>query len=525
MGSISLLDCTLRDGGYVNDWRFGEAAIRGILRKIAQTGVEYCEVGFLKPAPCDRDRSMFPDTESLTRIIAPRSEKLTYAAMVDMSAPIPLEQVGERTPEGVDMLRVIFKKNRVNEGFEYCRRLREKGYLISANFVSTDAYTDEELRAELSRFATLDLTAVAIVDTFGLMKRNHFLHIVKVMDESLPERINLCYHSHNNLQQAFGNAEALVNLGLARGIILDACVFGMGRGAGNLNLELFAEFMNDNCGRHYQIQPMLEIMDEYLYEIYRYHFWGYSLPLYLSAVNGCHPNYAIYLEQKLSLTAKSFGELLKGMAPEDKAIFSKDKAEEYYRRYMENFVDDRADLARLSEDLSGKSVLVLAPGGSLKTHRFLVEEELGKPDTAAVSLNFWPEEFRPGYIFSSNMRRYGHIVKQPGVKSITTSNMKECTDADYVLNFSSYASAHDVIVDNSGLMLLRVLMAAGVRRVTIAGMDGYAVENRKNYYNEDLEYDFSRGAELRNRLISGELRVIGEHMDIRFLTPTQYQVG
>ena len=63
MGSISLLDCTLRDGGYVNDWRFGETAIRGILRRIAQTGVEYCEAGFLKETVFDPGRSVFPDTE------------------------------------------------------------------------------------------------------------------------------------------------------------------------------------------------------------------------------------------------------------------------------------------------------------------------------------------------------------------------------------------------------------------------------------------------------------------------------
>ena len=147
-----------------------------------------------------------------------------------------------------------------------------------------------------------------------------------------------------------------------------------------------------------------------------------------------------------------------------------------------------------------------------------------KPDTAAVSLNFFAEDFGPGYIFSSNMRRYGRIRKPAEVKSIVTSNMKDCSDAAFRLNFASYASAHDIIVDNSGLMLLRILMAAGVRRVTIAGMDGYTVENRNNYYNEDLEYDFSRGAVFRNRLISEELREIGEHMDIRFLTPTQYEL-
>ena len=82
----------------------------------------------------------------------------------------------------------------------------------------------------------------------------------------------LAYHAHNNLQQAFGNAEALVEMNLKRDLIIDACVFGMGRGAGNLNLELFAEYMNENYDTHYKIEPMLEIMDEYLNDIYKNKF-------------------------------------------------------------------------------------------------------------------------------------------------------------------------------------------------------------------------------------------------------------
>ncbi len=98
-----------------------------------------------------------------------------------------------------------------------------------------------------------------------------------------------------------GNAEALVEMNLKRDICIDACVFGMGRGAGNLNLELFAEYMNENYDTEYRVEPMLEIMDEYLNDIYREKSWGYSLPLYLSASTGCHPNYAIYLEGRIPL--------------------------------------------------------------------------------------------------------------------------------------------------------------------------------------------------------------------------------
>jgi 4-hydroxy 2-oxovalerate aldolase len=202
--------------------------------------------------------------------------------------------------------------------------------------------------------------AMAIVDTFGLIKKKQFLRLVYLADNNMAPGIALCYHGHNNLQQAFGNAESLVELNLKRDVCIDACVFGMGRGAGNLNLELIAEYLNENYDTEYRIEPMLQIMDEYLKEFYTSKFWGYSLPLYLSASCHCHPNYAIYLEEKNSLPVKSFNELLNNIPDCDKASFSKEKAEKYYREYQENYIDDKKTVDSLSEAFGDKDILILA---------------------------------------------------------------------------------------------------------------------------------------------------------------------
>ena len=335
--------------------------------------------------------------------------------------------------------------------------------------------------------------------------------------------IVLAYHAHNNLQQAFGNAEALVEMNLKRDLIIDACVFGMGRGAGNLNLELFAEYMNENYGTHYKIEPMLEIMDVYLNSIYKTKFWGNSLPLYLSATTGSHPNYAIYLAEKNTLTVKSFNELLLSISAEDKAVFSKDKAEKYYREYQENFVDDQEAVSQLAEQLKGKKVLVLAPGKTLASRADEIHKIIDE-QTAVIAANFLAEEYHPSYIFSSNMRRFVKIQGHTKAKCIITSNMKEATKTDYSVNFSSYAAKDTEIIDNSELMLLKLLTAAEVKEVMIAGMDGYSETDRAVYYDTELDYDFSRDAGKRNHLISEELKTIGQHIKLVFLTPTVYQL-
>ena len=102
------------------------------------------------------------------------------------------------------------------------------------------------------------------------------------------------------MQLAYSNAQSLVDLHSDRELIIDASVYGMGRGAGNLNTELFVQYLNDNADGNYDIKPLLSIIDEILNEFYQRNYWGYSLPNYLSASHNAHPNYAGFMANALS---------------------------------------------------------------------------------------------------------------------------------------------------------------------------------------------------------------------------------
>jgi len=523
MGKVLLLDCTLRDGGYINDWNFGENTIKGFGKKIAQTGIEIFEVGFIKGDDYNPDRCVFPDIDSFKNVIQPKCENMLYVGMLDMSAPIPLDRITPFDENSIDGIRVIFKKDKINEAYEYCKRIQELGYFISVNLVGTDAYSDKEFVETIELFNTLHPYAVSIVDSFGVIKRKQFLRLVYLADNNLEPEIALAYHAHNNLQQAFGNAEALVEMNLKRDIIIDACVFGMGRGAGNLNLELFAEYMNENYDTSYLIEPMLEIMDEYLNEIYSTKFWGYSLPLYLSATTGCHPNYAIYFAEKDSLTVKSFNELLKSIPSNEKNNFNKTKAENYYRDYQEKYVDDKIVIGKLCDELDGKKILILAPGNSIKEYEEKISSIIDS-NTVVIACNFLGGGFEPDYVFSSNMRRYIHMENRTNAKCIITSNIKSDSQYEYIVNYSSYVSKEPEIIDNSALMLLRILQTIGIKDVYVAGMDGYSGYKHNDYFEPQLEYDFSREVMQRNSLISSEINDISKTIKIHFVTPTCYEI-
>lgn len=530
MGKVSLLDCTLRDGGYINDWNFTLEGVRSIVSKLSMTGIEMIEVGFLKGESYNPDKTLFPTTGSFKNVLECKSPDVTYVGMLDMSAPVDKEKIEKRDSESIDGIRVIFKKSKIEEGYEYCKYIKEQGYLLFVNFVGTDQYSDEEFIEGIEKFNDLEPEGMTIVDTFGVIKRKSFLHFCEVADKYMNEKSALCYHAHNNMQQAFGNAEALLDMELDRDVVIDACVFGMGRGAGNLNLELFAEHMNDNFGTSYRIQPMLEIMDDYLTDFYKVRQWGYNLPFYLSASLGCHPNYAIYLADKETLSEKAFHELLRSIYPEDKLVFTKEKAEKYYRQYMDNYIDDRQTIKALSSELSGKRVLLVAPGSSIISERDkitrIINEGRKEGTLAVIAVNFTADEFTPDYVFSANMRRFGKMLGKFSSKSIVTSNMKQ--EGDFVVNFASYAPSDEDIIDNSGLMLIGILRDAGVKEVLIAGMDGYMPKNSdgsgaSNYAYKRLDYDFAVGPYKRNELIKKNLDRLGKEITLTFVTGSMYE--
>ncbi|MCR4673650.1 MAG: aldolase catalytic domain-containing protein [Lachnospiraceae bacterium] len=522
MRRVYLLDCTLRDGGYINDFRFGEDVIKGFCKKIVKTGVDICEVGFIKGDAYDPDTSLFPDIESFKNVIAPKDSRMKYVGMLDMSKPIPLNRITPYDGSSIDGIRVIFKKNKLNEAYEYCKRIQELGYFISVNFVGTDLYSDEEFIAGIEKFNELCPYAVSIVDSFGVIKRKHFLRLCYIADSNLKPETILAYHAHNNLQLAFGNAESLVEMNLKRDLIIDACVFGMGRGAGNLNMELFAEYMNENYDTHYDIQPMLEIMDEYLSDIYKKKQWGYSLPFYLSASKNCHPNYSVYLEEKDALSVQDFDHILASIPAEEKANFSKEKAEKYYREYLCKDYDDSKDLEVLNHSFKGKDVLIIAPGRSIKEYKDSIEEYINKKDITSISVNFLPTDWKVDFIFSNNMKRCRKIDDTKGVKMILTSNISSDVESDYRVSFEKICGEKTETLDNSGLMLLRLLKNAGVNSVLIAGMDGYDEYYGMDYYDQSMEYSFNLDAKKRNACIAEELKEIKENMDVTFVTPSSY---
>lgn len=523
MQKIKLLDCTLRDGGYVNNWEFGLSVIERIVQKVLISGVEVMELGYLSTKDSgDPNVARFSSFEDLKRVyVSNKGQNQDYAVMVNLGE-YPIELLPP-AKEDSPIIRVAFHKKNLDEAFEYFAILQKLGYRYFIQPMGVLNYSDEEFVLLIKKANQMQTEAFYIVDSFGVIEMKDFRRLIFIADNNLRKDITLGYHAHNNLQQAYSNAKFMVEQYLEHNLIIDASVFGMGRGAGNLNIELFAEYLNQSYHKNYNIEPILEIFDECLKPIFANQFWGYSLPYYLSSIHNCHPNYASFFAEKNTLSVKSMHEILGMISPEDKTVFSKDKASAYYKRYLDNYIDDSKDLDILSKSIEGRNVLILAPGSTIASHQELIAQYIKDNNPVVIGVNRVSKAYKYNYLFTSNEKRLTEGKPSNVHTLIKTSNLHKILPDTLQVNYSSYLVDNESISDNPTLMLLNVLITIGVREVVVAGFDGFSANPAENYFEKGLSLGSSATSKfVRNALVKDEMTKLQHKIHVEFLTPSKY---
>lgn len=311
MTNIYILDCTLRDGGYVNNWEFGN--IKNILSHLSSANLDYIECGFLKNTNYNKDKTIFSNIEQLREF----STAKNLCLMINYGE-YPIEKIPENN--GI-ILRIAFKKYDLENALEYCKAIKSKGSKIFINPMVTDSYTEDELTSLIERVNEIEPIAFTIADTLGEMTSTEIEKLFKIIDSHLDKGIALCFHSHNNIQMSFSNAQTLINLCNSRDLIIDSSIFGMGRGAGNLCTELITQHLGG-----YNISEIMKVSREYIMPIYEKHPWGCSAESYLGAINHCHPNYAKYLSEK-NIPTEDMIRIFQSIPDDKKAVFDKELIE------------------------------------------------------------------------------------------------------------------------------------------------------------------------------------------------------
>ncbi len=293
---LKVLDCTIRDGGLVNDSHFSDDVVKGVYEACVDAGIDYMEIGY-KNSPERFPADKFGPwrhchEEDMRRVVGDHSAEdtgLKLCAMADAGGKSEWEkQIGPAKDSVLDVIRVACYANEISEALEMLEHCKEMGYETFLNVMAISVTADAEIDTVLRAAADSPASTVVVVDSFGNLYREQVDGLVRRYQKALEgtgKEVGM--HAHNNLQLAFANTIEAIILGCNR---VDATLMGLGRGAGNCPMEILLGFLRNP---KFQLRPVLKVIQEQIMPLRQQHDWGPSIPYMLTGQRNMHPRTAI----------------------------------------------------------------------------------------------------------------------------------------------------------------------------------------------------------------------------------------
>jgi 4-hydroxy 2-oxovalerate aldolase len=285
-----ILDCTIRDGGLVNNWDFSVQFVKDMYEGLSAAGVEYMEIGYKNSAKllkgADAGPWRFLNEDFLKEVISKKSET-KLSALVDIGR-VDENDILPREQSMLDLIRVACYIKDVDKGLELVQKFHDMGYETTLNIMALSHVMDNELSEAFEEIKASPVDVVYIVDSYGSMNFKDIDYLVAKFQRLLPEK-EFGLHMHNNLQLAFANTIAGAQKGVT---FLDSSVYGMGRAAGNCPTELLVSYLKNP---RYDVRPVLDIIERHMIAMREKWEWGYIIPYMIAGVLDEHPRVAMAL--------------------------------------------------------------------------------------------------------------------------------------------------------------------------------------------------------------------------------------
>ncbi|MDR1493533.1 MAG: aldolase catalytic domain-containing protein [Planctomycetaceae bacterium] len=291
--AIKVLDCTIRDGGLVNNHQFSDDFVRGVYQMCVDAGVDYMEIGYKGSEKCfDHSKYgawKFCKEEDVRRIVGENNTPLKLSAMIDAGGKTDwTTDVLPKSESVFDVMRVAFYVHQLPEALEMIQDASDKGYETWSNIMAVSTVSEIELDQALNALAQSPVATICVVDSYGSMYAEQIEYLVKkYLQFSCDSGKEVGIHAHNNQQLAFANSIEAIIHGANR---IDASLGGLGRGAGNCPMELILGFLRNP---KFKLRAVYHALQYVLLPLKKTVEWGPYPEYNLTGQFNLHPRDAI----------------------------------------------------------------------------------------------------------------------------------------------------------------------------------------------------------------------------------------
>ena len=291
---IKILDCTIRDGGLINNHDFDLRFVREVYKALSQAGVDYMEIGYKNSKklfdPKEFGKWKFCDDEDINKVIDGIDSKTKISVMVDVDR-VDIDDILPRKDSPVHMIRVASYVKDIDKAIFLVNHFADKGYETTVNIMAISRALDNELSEALHQLEKeCKAEVIYIVDSFGALYQETTEFLIKKAKSILKTK-EVGIHAHNNQQLAFCNTiEAIIH----DANYVDATVYGLGRAAGNCPIELLLGFLKNP---KFDIRPVLDLISKEFIPLREKMEWGYIIPYAITGILDEHPRSAMALRE------------------------------------------------------------------------------------------------------------------------------------------------------------------------------------------------------------------------------------
>lgn len=291
--SVRVVDATLRDGGLVNDFRFDDELVRALYKTNVKAGVDYMEFGYRASKEMfsvdDFGKWKFSTDDDIYDIVGDNDTDLKLAIMADVGRCDYKNDIHNRSESPIDLIRVATYLHQIPTAMDMIEDAKKKGYEVSCNIMAISTAQEIDIKAALEMICKTPVDVLYIVDSYGSIYPESLARLVPVYKEAADKYgKKLGIHAHNNQALAFANTIEAVGDGVD---YLDATYSGMGRGAGNCQIEPLLGLLRNP---KYDVYPALKFNQDYMVPLKESGVtWGYDLQYLVTGLLNQHPRSAI----------------------------------------------------------------------------------------------------------------------------------------------------------------------------------------------------------------------------------------
>lgn len=508
---VKILDCTLRDGGYYNNWNFSPALINEYIKAVHAAGVNIVELGLRSLKNNGFKGACAFTTDDFIRTLE-IPDGVTVGVMInaselignDFSLEVALDKFFPEpaSTSPVKLVRVACHTHEFAESLPASSWLKERGFIVGFNLMQVADRTAEEIESLSKEAQKWPLDVLYFADSMGSMTPDHTAKIIALLRKHWQGPLGI--HTHDNMGLALQNTMRAMTESVTW---LDATVTGMGRGPGNAKTEHLALELSQLTDSTPNLVPLMTIIRQFFNPNQQKFGWGTNTYYYFAGKYGIHPTYiqemlgdSRYSEEDIFAVI----ERLRMKGGKNFSLNTLDSARHFYQGPPRGIWSP-------SERLAGREVLLLGTGPGVATHKSALESYIYKNKPFVIALNTQSQisaELIDARVACHPVRlladREAHaLLPQPLITpaSMLPDDLRHAFKSKELLDFGlevvtdTFEFNEKYAVLPSSLVMayaLAITSSGKAKNVLLAGFDGYAAGDPRNQETNNIFKTFMK---------------------------------